>query len=326
MPRKKAFDIDGLSESQKRDFNMLSEDIAINKRGIQGDVLIEPKPNLIKRKGSKLIEGTNNCDITLGTDQPGEIGSGLKGTGIGAIDIVAGRMSKDIQTQIENVRGNSSIPLYTDNNLSLDASRITVSQLTNIDKNFGFADGQIGQANERAAIVLKSDALRFAARDAGVKILTGVDRENSLGGRVASVPRIEMIAGNNDRNLQAATKAEKNEVVVKDVLDRLDELNSALDTFITAQTEFNTKVSAHNHMDITLQAIGVASGGGPGAINGGKNLPSTELLSAGTKVFSTEMISKFDNIINKLKAAVVRLNSTEVYGDKRTASKSIFTS
>lgn len=326
MPRKKAFDIENLSESQKRDFNLLSENISINKRGIQGDVLIEPRPNLIKRKGSRLIEGTNNCDITLGTDQPGEIGSGLKGTGIGAIDIVAGRMSKNIQTQIENSRGEFSMPLYTDNNLALDASRITVSQLTDVDKNFGFVDGQAGSAEARAAIVLKSDGIRFASRDAGIKILTGVDRENSLGGRSVSIPRIEMIAGNNDRNLQAATKAEKNEVVIKDVLDRLDELNSALDTFITAQTEFNTKISVHQHLDITLQAVGVMSGGGPAAINGGKNLPSTELLSAGTKVFSTEMVGKFDNIINKLKAAVAKLNSTEVYGDKRTASKSIFTS
>mgnify|MGYP003121587775 FL=1 len=295
MPRKKSFDISKLTESQKKDFNLLPEDISINKRNIQGDILIEPKPNIIKKKGSKLIEGANNCDITLGTDQPGEIGSGKKGTGIGAIDLVAGRMSKNIQTQMENPRGKFSMPLYTDNNLALDASRITISQRTDVDKNFGFAGGQNGSAVDRSAIVLMSDALRVGTRDAGIKMLTGVHKENSLGGKTVSIPRIEMIAGNNDRNMQAATKA----VVVKDVLNRLDELNSALDTFITAQTEFNTKVSAHQHLDITLQAVGVASGGGPGAIIGGKNLPSTELLSAGSKVFSTEMISKFDNIINK---------------------------
>ena len=327
MSKVKAFNIEGLSSAQKRDLNLLPQDVSVTKRGIQGDVILEPKPNPIKRKGSKLIQGSNNADITIGTNQPGEIGSGYgKETGAGEIDLVAGRMSSDIRTQLENTRGQNSTPLYIDNNLSLDASRITISQKTDVDRFFNIADGRSGTAIAKSAIAIKSDAVRIISRDAGIKLVSGGDKKNSMGGKISSVPRIELLAGNQDRNLQASTKSDKNNTVIKDILDRLDELNSALDSLVTAQVEFNNQAASHQHLDVTLQAVGTMAGGGPAMINGGKGLPSTELMSAGTKVYGIEMISKFDGIINKLKASITKLNSTEVYGEKQGASKSIFTS
>tara|TARA_A100001391_G_scaffold162489_1_gene121549 strand:+ start:1053 stop:2036 length:984 start_codon:yes stop_codon:yes gene_type:complete len=321
-----AFNTSALSETQKRDLNLLPTEASVTKRGIQGDVLIEPKPNPIKRKGSKLIQGTNNADITIGTDQPGEIGSGYGSqTGAGAIDLVAGRMSSDIRTQIENKRGLKSTPLYVDNNLSLDASRITIAQKTDVDANFALADGMSGDTKAKAAIALKSDSIRIMSRDGGVKILTRTDKTNSLGSKSISIPRIEMIAGNQDRNIQASTKSSKNNVVVRDVLNRLDELNSSLDSFITSQIEFNNQVASHTHSSPMLMSVGTAAGGGPGMINGGKVLPSGGLMSGGSKVYGMEMISKFDSIINKLKVSILQLNGTEVFGEKQSGSKSTFT-
>ena len=82
----------------------------------------------------KLVSRNNNAAIILGADRPHSLASGKGGRGASAantIDIVVGRMSckqKDIS---------SGKVKAVDPNFACDASRIYISQLTDVDLNFG---------------------------------------------------------------------------------------------------------------------------------------------------------------------------------------------
>jgi|TARA_Y100000034_G_scaffold60946_1_gene74026 hypothetical protein len=142
--------------------------------------------------------------IVLGSDRPDSVRSGWGAKGAqkaSTIDIVVGRMS--------SANGGKGPPPGTkvDNSFSADAARAYISQLTNVDTNFGLAQG--GNAlsqNGCSAVVLKADAVRLIGRQ-GIKIVTGKARgvkgnkhgePNSRGGKIGCpAPPIELIAGNN---------------------------------------------------------------------------------------------------------------------------------
>ena len=146
---------------------------------------------------------TDNAAIVLGTDRPSTIASGKGAIGAqnaATIDLVTGRMSS--ARKGDGVEDGT----FVNPSFSTDAARIYISQLTDVDLNFGLADGNLGSVTDRSAIALKADGVRIIGRS-GIKIVTGrapfkgmgSDGEtNSLGGTVPIAPPIELIAGNND--------------------------------------------------------------------------------------------------------------------------------
>ena len=320
---KRSFEMTGISNRTRRNLSMAPLQSSIDARGVQGDNLIEPLPTFNRSPGEKLIEGANNTYIVLGRDRPGEVGSGYNNqTGAGTIDIVVGRMSADIQTSIMNEQSFSQEPLVTDNNLALDASRIYISQKTNVDENFNLADGGVGASEARAAIAIKSDAVRIIGRE-GVKIITKVDEKNSQGAVISSVPRIAFIAGNDDSDQQPVVKGDTLGVVLKDVFSRIDELNSILDSFMTAQIEYNNVLMKHEHPAPVQMFLGAMGAGNPMAINNGNVVLSPEVLQAGIKAFSMLQIAKNDGVMHKLKIAMSDTNSTAPYGANNPSSKGV---
>jgi hypothetical protein len=228
-----AYDTIGLSNETVRNLNYAPRELSIGAKGVQGDNLIEPIPNFNKRNSEKVIRGANNTWVVLGRDRPGEVGSGYGNeTGAGSIDIVVGRMSSNIQTSIINEQSLRSDMLSVDNNLALDASRIYISQKTDVDKNFNLASGFIGQTTAKAAIAIKSDSIRIIGRE-GVKIITKVDSKNSQGASIVSVPGIDFIAGNDDSDQQPVVKANVLKLLLKDIIKAINDLNSVLDVFLT---------------------------------------------------------------------------------------------
>jgi hypothetical protein len=323
MTIKKSFDQTGLSNKTRRSLSMASLESSIDAKGVQGDNLIEPLPTFNRSPSEKLIEGANNTSITFGRDRPGEVGSGYNNqTGAGTIDIVVGRMSADIQTSIMNEQSFSQEPLVTDNNLALDASRICISQKTDVDGNFNLADGTIGASKAKAAIAVKSDAVRLIGRE-GVKIITKVDGKNSQGAPILSVPRIDLIAGNDDSDQQPVVKGDDLGVVLKIIFDRIDELNSVLDSFMTAQTEYNNALMTHDHPSPIQMFLGALGASNPGAINGGNVVLSPAVLQAGIKAFSMQQIAKNDGVMHKLKVSSSRFNSTSPSGPNNPGSKGV---
>lgn len=323
MTLKKSFDMTGISNKTRRNLNMAPLEASIDARGVQGDNLIEPLPSFNRSPSEKLIEGANNTSITFGRDRPGEVGSGYNNqTGAGTIDIVVGRMSADIQTSIMNEQSFSQEPLVTDSNLALDASRIYISQKTDVDKNFNLASGGVGASEARAAIAIKSDAVRIIGRE-GVKIITKVDEKNSQGAVISSVPRIAFIAGNDDSDQQPVVKGDDLGVVLKIIFDRIDELNSVLDSFMTAQSEYNNALMKHKHPSPVQMFLGAMGAGVVTSINGGFIPESPEVLQAGIKAFSMLQIAKNDGVTHKLKVETSKLNSTAPSGPNNPSSKGV---
>ena len=170
----------------------------------------EPTINFVAH-GAKVIKSRNhNASIVFGKDRPstGASGRGGKGHTSNTIDIVVGRMSCK-QNDINKGKINGVDPHF-----GCDASRIYISQLTDVDLNFGIAAGVSGRGDQimgkpspsRAAIGIKSDKVRVIGKE-GVKIVTGrsyafsnagPDGEtNALGGSIPRCSPIELIAGNN---------------------------------------------------------------------------------------------------------------------------------
>jgi hypothetical protein len=157
-----------------------------------------------KTAPNEKIFSKNNAYIVLGTDRPSSMASGYgaKGSNRAAtIDLVAGRMS--------SARGGKGVKdlTHVDNNFAADAARVYISQLTDIDTNFGIVEGSIGNIKGRSAVGIKADGVRVFGRE-GVKIVTGRGNNwkgfglkgetNSLGGKISQpAPGIELIAGNN---------------------------------------------------------------------------------------------------------------------------------
>tara|TARA_Y100000592_G_scaffold781_1_gene1291 strand:+ start:34056 stop:35246 length:1191 start_codon:yes stop_codon:yes gene_type:complete len=170
---------------------------------------LAPTINFISGQGeTKLTSKNNNAAIIMGFDRPSTLASGKGGKGssrANTIDIVVGRMSCK-QEQISEGKIKAVDP-----NFFCDASRIYISQLTDVDLNFGVVPGVSGRSDammgkspaSRAAIGIKSDKVRIIGSE-GVKIVTGrsyaalQEEKNSLGGKIPRAAPIELIAGNVD--------------------------------------------------------------------------------------------------------------------------------
>ena len=138
--------------------------------------------------------------IVLGNDRPDSVRSGYGAKGAqkaATIDLVVGRMAS----------AKPKVGSYVDNSFFADAARIYISQLTNVDTNFGLASGGSSfSQNACSAVAVKADAIRIIGRE-GIKIVTGTGRgvkgfgtsgeTNSRGGAIEQpAPPIELIAGN----------------------------------------------------------------------------------------------------------------------------------
>ena len=322
--KKKAFDRSTVPTGLKENLKQQPQAIFVDRVGIQGDALIEAVPNYNRRISEKVIEGANNASIVLGRDRPGEIGSGYGNeTGAGNIDLVVGRVSRDIQEGIINDKSLNYEPTVVDTNLSADASRIYISQKTDVDANFATCAGSVGESKAMAAIAIKSDAVRIIGRE-GVKIVTSTDARNSAGGAIRSVPRIDILAGNIDKTLEPAVKGKALRKALKNIITRIDELNSVLDSFMTYQMELNTAIQGHQHPDPIFMLLGfLAEKGNIRAINKGECPFSPELLQAGIKATGLQQISKMDGVMNKLKIATINKNISEVYGATEASSTGV---
>ncbi len=209
--------------------------------------------------------------IVLGTDKPSDDSSGYGGIGsntANSIDLVVGRMAAskggDGPGGQDQVDGAS-----VSNSFFADAARIHISQMTDIDKNFGIAATHAPPSVARSGIGMKADAIRIIGRE-GVKIISGPGHDpdgygmkgetNSFGGKIKQpAPRIDIIAGNNTdnirvwggiyqpievmSNLQPVVKGYITRDAFKEVGDLLDEIYSAILTLCMTQIEYNAILS-----------------------------------------------------------------------------------
>jgi len=229
--------------------------------GVGGKLGREMNPSYNKAESEKVIKGPTNSMIIFGKDRNGGVGSGYGGrgyTGCAAIDIVAG------------LGGPSFIPQTKYGSLALiekdfnkDASRIYVSQMTNIDEYFNlpsvflFQQGvpfQLEDSTATAGIGIKSDNVRIIARE-NVKIVTIHGGFNSLGRKVPN-NGIDIIAGVNvvgaDTDpflkLQPMVKGDNLIECLETMMTRINNVQSELSSFIETQRKINDIMQSHTHL------------------------------------------------------------------------------
>lgn len=245
MPQtKKAIDQSGLDKGTRKYLSETSNDVRRDSRGIAGDFLPEGVPKYITTKSEHVISNKNNSWIVLGRDRPGSRLSGYGGKGdtqAGSMDLVVGRMGYEARKVNKD-----DAQVYVDNSFKKDSARIYLSQKTDVDANFGLVEGALGNSKAKSAIAMKADGIRIIARE-GIKFVTGTDLKNSQGGNISTIGGIELIAGNDDRDLQPLTKGDNVAEALKRTVHHLDKLAGIVDSFLMIQTEFAEAVTGHYH-------------------------------------------------------------------------------
>jgi hypothetical protein len=211
--------------------------------GFNNTVLFEPS-NIFtynETDAEKVIKGQNNTFIVLGRDRPGDETSGYGGKGhmkCGAIDIVAGRLSSLDATTI-NGRVNP--------NIGADGARIYLSQKADIDSYYNLVDGRTGKSVAQSAIALKADDVRIIARSS-LKIVTSGENTLSTGESALLTSGVQLIANNDDRDMQPIPKGINLQNALNDMLEKILELNGILQGFMEIQKKFNQAVTNHTHL------------------------------------------------------------------------------
>ena len=218
----------------------------------------EPVPEFKKCSSDQVINGKNNTWIILGRDRPAGFstgyGPGLGHTQAGAIDIVVGRMAPFPKSYDREGNSVKASPIFgyainDDGKQVCDAARIYISQKTDVDSNFSLADGVVGNMKTRSAIAMKSDAIRIIARDAGIKLVTHHPQlPNSQGGTSSRNARgIDLIAGNDDSNLQPMILGNNLVEMLREMSDALDKTIGTLSSVILNLAEVDMALATHIH-------------------------------------------------------------------------------
>jgi hypothetical protein len=296
--KKKNIDLTGLNSDYLKKIKNISGEAKARNSGVAGEALREPVPEYINMVGDTVTKGANNTWIILGRDRPASRLSGYGGLGdtqAGAIDIVVGRMANKPQDGV-----------FVDPNFETDAARIYISQKSDIDKNFKIVGGGVGESIARSSIGMKADSIRIIGRE-GIKLVTGVDKENSQGGKISSISGIDIIAGNDDEQLQPLVKGDNLARSLEELCDNLESVSGILSTFLTSQMDFNSTAAMHYHYS---------------PFYGMPCTPSDTLASKGVEVAMKQLndcmlgLQKF-----KLKINIYKNNYLRIHGEKYINSR-----
>ena len=268
--------------------------------------LYEAVPKFNQAPCELVIKNQNNAWIVLGRDRPDKRDSGKGGageTGAGAIDICVGRMGFDPD-------GDAAV----DNNFKADAARIYISQKSDIDDYFNLAPGAVGISKTRSSIGMKADAVRIVARD-GIKLVTRTDQMNSQGGLIEDIHGIDLIATNDDSDLQPIPKGANLAEALQKLTDHVSKLNGIVDSLLQYQTYLNERVTNHYHFG-PAQVIPF-----PGGMVW-KTTPSPPVVAAGIKTMVDHLSqTKRSLIIHKANLAKFKLNYFTTMGNKYINSR-----
>lgn len=226
----------------KQTKNLPFKDEVVN--GIGNTSLNEILPMYNEAASEQIYQGRNNTYIVLGRDRPSDINSGYGGRGAersGAIDIVAGRVSAIIKTT--NSKGEGVV---VDPSIAYDASRILISQRTDVDNNFYLPGTSV---INKAAIVLKSDNIRIIAREK-IKLVCNTDKFDSNGELKIQLGGVELFAtdGGASSPLQSMVKGENLAETIKNIYEAIGTSTSEISNIYRILLTLCTTLAAHVHI------------------------------------------------------------------------------
>jgi len=237
----KIYDIEDLTPEQQQAYGIIQAQqeqsgLVDDSSGLMNTQPLTTNFGFIRAPVETIIQGQveGNAQIVIGKDRPGMIigpGYGAIGAqGADSIDIVVGRGSS-----FNGGRGPAEGKVLNPN-FNADAARIHISQMTDIDTNFGLAAGRDLTGNRskgKSGIGIKADGVRIIGRE-GVKIVTGPSyasgpaevnsRGESLEGKNC---KIELIAGNTTAigagiGLQGITKGKNLEACLHTLIGHIN--------------------------------------------------------------------------------------------------------
>jgi len=293
----KALDLDLMSDGEREAFESRSPQqkaqwVGLGKGGRQNF----DTPTYISTAAEQ-VYGKGNAFIVLGLDRPSNIFSGFggsKNTHCASIDIVAGRLG---------YRGRRKTPqgiqVNADPNFKLDAARIYVSQRSDPDGYFGLAEGTVGNTSKnspRSTVAMKADTVRVIARE-NIKLVTRTDSQNSqgavLGNAYVGGYGIDLIAMNDDKNLQPMVKGENLKDCLKAIIEAIHDLRDLFDNFIEEDRKLSQALVKHTHFSPFM---------------GSPTSPAlTGLLPTGIET----IINKITNVQLQLNTSMQKLNSVQ---------------
>lgn len=281
-------DMTGLSGENASTLNDLPQGITSNLHGIAGDRLIEPVPAPLLYPGDVHQECENNAGVIFGRDEVYRLRGHTKS---GACYLYAGRSPNNIQTTAPPEDGVGPAQyLRKPNDLVRDAAYLYLSQKADVDSLLKVAGGTYAKATNGpearmgfSVAAMKADDVVIMARESGIRLITGMDKVNSRGGELTAKFGIDLIAGNNDEDLQPLVKGDNLITYLEGLSKMVNDLKAILYRFITSQIDMNAALADHTHYDPFSIFLGTLAAGDPLVINKGHNYMSQKVMKAGAK-------------------------------------------
>jgi hypothetical protein len=234
----------------------------------------------------------------LGRDRPHSSFSGYGGRGdshSSMIDLVAGAYG--VHAKEENKTGEK---IKIDPNFGADAARIYLAQRTDVDRNFGLSSGQVGNPESKSAAAIKADSVRIIARE-GIKLITKTDTTNSAGGNVIGTAGIDLIAGNDDSDMQPLVKGDNLVKQLDRMSENISQINGMTLDLIAYMAAILVAVTAHTHPVIT-------------SMGAGSSTPSMEMAAVAPEIAKKLARSTLPSVVsNKLNLMFQEIQNTSGY-------------
>ena len=204
--------------------------VAPNATGINQTPSLSANPTYNIKEAENVIQGKEGTIIIMGRDRPGSETSGTgatAATNVGCIDIIAG-LSGPLKRETDS-KGDR---VATNKSTELDSARIYITERAkDIDSKeyFNLAKGNVGYLSNRSAIAVKADSVRIIGRE-GIKLVTSSDTRNGASGLFIgdNVQGIDIIAGNDDSDLQPMVKGDDLAKVLDNLLELIEDVQSTV--------------------------------------------------------------------------------------------------
>ena len=228
-----------------------------------------PRPNIdtpgFNRQTYEKTLHYGNAWITFGLDRPGFENSGLGGESGGAgthcasIDIVAGRKAWYATSKTKR----SGRPVTVDNDFTIDAARIYLSQKADVDGYFRLPAGKVGNTSKespRSCIAAKADTVRVIARE-NIKFITKTDQMNSQGAVLKDELKgqygIDIIAMEDESLLQPMVLGLNLQKFLLELTVTMSQIMSTQSTYIAQTRRALQSLMSHSHFETFFGNKGV---------------------------------------------------------------------
>jgi hypothetical protein len=244
----------------------------LQQKGVNCEPIVESIISYNKA-GCETVYSKGDSYIVLGRDRPSHKTTGYGGRGhtkAASIDLIVGRLGYDGEAM--DLKREQ---LYAEPDFLKDSARIYISQKSDVDSNFSLMAGKVGMSTGQSAIGIKADAVRIISRDGGIKLVTNTDVKNSSGEEVLAIKGIDLVAGNDDSQLQPMALGTNLLTALEGIMEQIDNLTSIVDSLHDIQMKYNGELAKHTHIS---NFPGNATTPSEGAMLGGATAVSDMLL------------------------------------------------